>query len=256
MSYDEQLAARVRKVLSKRTDVVEKKMFGGLCFMVHGAMCCGLTKADFMVRIGPAHYDDALAEAHARPMDFTGRPLAGMVYVAPEGLRSAAALSKWVERGVKFVTSLSAKAATTRREQGDTTAKNGRGYSRTSARSTDDEWRVAALMRAFRSDPKLVAVIDAFEADTKGKRSAKLGLHGLTAKGKLFARFTQGTLVVKLPKERVAALVAARIGEHCDPGRGRLTNWLKVTSPKASWIDLAKESHDFVLNTSRSDLRG
>src|SRR5260221_6205951 len=138
MSYDEQLAARVRKVLSKQLDVVEKKMVGGLCFMVHGAMCRGLTKADFMVRIGPAHYDDALAEAHARPMDFTGRPLAGMVYVAPEGLRSAAALSKWVERGVKFVTSLSAKAATTRREQGDTTAKNGRGYSRTSAQSTDD----------------------------------------------------------------------------------------------------------------------
>src|ERR1700736_6702002 len=123
MSYDEELAARVRQVLSKRTDVVEKKMFGGLCFLVNDAMCCGLTKADFMVRVGPAHYNDALADAHARPMDFTGRPLAGMVYVAPEGLRSAPALTKWVERGLKFVSSLSAKVVTTRREPGETNVK-------------------------------------------------------------------------------------------------------------------------------------
>jgi TfoX/Sxy family transcriptional regulator of competence genes len=218
--------------LSKRTDVVEKKMFGGLCFMVNGAMCCGLSKADFVVRVGPANYDDALAEAHARPMDFTGRPLAGMVYVEPEGLRSAAALTKWVERGLK----------------------NGKGSSGAPVRSSDDEWRVAALMHTFRSDPKLVAVIEEIDADTKAKRSAKLGLHGLTVNGRLFARFTRGTLVVKLPKERVVALVAARIGEHCDPGRGRLMKWLKVTSPKASWIDLAKESLDFVQKSSRNNL--
>ena len=73
MSYDEALAGRIRKLLGTRTDVVEKKMFGGLCFMVHGAMCCGLTKTDFMVRVGPARYDEALAEPHARPMDFTGK---------------------------------------------------------------------------------------------------------------------------------------------------------------------------------------
>src|SRR6516165_2346649 len=86
-------------------------MFGGLCFMVDGAMCCGLTKADFMVRVGPDRYDDALAQPHARPMDFTGRPLAGMVYVAPEGIRSAAALATWVGRGVSFVSSLPPKKA-------------------------------------------------------------------------------------------------------------------------------------------------
>src|SRR5271165_3683179 len=106
MSYDETLASRIRAALAKRTDVVEKKMFGGLCFMVGGAMCCGLTKTDFMVRVGPDRYDDALAQPHARPMDFTGRPLAGMVYVGPEGLRRAAALAKWVGRGVTFVSSL------------------------------------------------------------------------------------------------------------------------------------------------------
>src|SRR5262245_1246504 len=87
-------------------------MFGGLCFMVGGAMCCGLTKSDFMVRVGPGRYDDAVAQPHARPMDFTGRPLAGMVYVAPEGLRTAASLAKWVGRGVSFVSSLPPKKAT------------------------------------------------------------------------------------------------------------------------------------------------
>src|SRR6516165_7098684 len=86
-------------------------MFGGLCFMVGGSMCCGLTKSDFLVRVGPDRYDDALAQPHARPMDFTGRPLAGIVYVAPEGLRSPAALAKWVGRGVSFVSLLPPKAA-------------------------------------------------------------------------------------------------------------------------------------------------
>src|SRR5271165_2548891 len=111
MSYDETLASRIRAALDERTDVVEKKMFGGLCFMVGGAMCCGLTKTDFMVRVGPDQYDNALAQPHTRPMDFTGRPLAGMVYVTPEGLRSSAALAKWVGRGVSFVSSLPPKAA-------------------------------------------------------------------------------------------------------------------------------------------------
>ena len=112
MSYDEKLAIRVRRALGGR-DVVEKKMFGGLCFMVNGSMCCGLTKSDFVVRVGPAEYDDALRQPHARPMDFTGRPLKGMVYVAPEGLRTKAALARWVGRGLAFVDS--APAATPRK---------------------------------------------------------------------------------------------------------------------------------------------
>ena len=103
MSYDEKLAARVRRMLAVRSDVVEKKMFGGLCFMVGGSMCCGLTKTDFMVRVGPTHYDEALAQPHARPMDFTGPPLKGMVYVAPEGLLTDAALEGWIRRGLAFV---------------------------------------------------------------------------------------------------------------------------------------------------------
>jgi uncharacterized protein YdhG (YjbR/CyaY superfamily)/TfoX/Sxy family transcriptional regulator of competence genes len=103
-AYDEKTAERIRGVLAGRANVVEKRMFGGLCFMVNGQMCCGLTKTDFMVRVGKDAYEDALAQPHARPMDFTGRPLAGMVYVAPAGYKTTAALAKWVGLGVAFVT--------------------------------------------------------------------------------------------------------------------------------------------------------
>jgi len=109
MGYDEKTADRVRRMLSTRGDVIEKKMFGGLCFMVNGSMCCGLTSTTFMVRIGPHGYEEALAQPHARPMDFTGRPLAGMVYVDRAGYKTDAALAKWVQRSVDFVSALPAK---------------------------------------------------------------------------------------------------------------------------------------------------
>lgn len=105
MSYDERLATRIRRHLAARADLVERKMFGGLCFMVNGQMACGLTATDFMVRVGREGYADALAQPHARPMDFTGRPLAGLVYVGEAGTRSDAALARWVKRGVDFVSS-------------------------------------------------------------------------------------------------------------------------------------------------------
>ncbi len=101
--FDETTAQRIRELFADRSDVEEKKMFGGLCFMVAGHMCCGLTKTDLMVRVGPEAYDDALAQPHARPMDFTGRPLVGFVYVHPAGYRTLAGLRKWVGRGVRFV---------------------------------------------------------------------------------------------------------------------------------------------------------
>ncbi|NVB80793.1 MAG: TfoX/Sxy family protein [Kofleriaceae bacterium] len=103
MSYDERTAARIRTLLGKRRDVVERKMFGGLTFMVNGAMCCGITSDALVVRVGPAAYERALAEPHARPMDFTGRPLAGMIYVDPPGYRTDRALARWVQRGLDFV---------------------------------------------------------------------------------------------------------------------------------------------------------
>jgi TfoX/Sxy family transcriptional regulator of competence genes len=239
--YDEKTAERIRSVLAGRADVVEKRMFGGLCFMVNGQMCCGLTKTDFMVRVGKDAYDDALAQPHARPMDFTGRPLASMVYVAPEAIRSATALAKWVGRGVSFVSSLPPKAA--RRSTAKTMPEPKGATPPVRAPARDP--RVGRLLRTLRSDRKLAPIIDAFEKTKPGAR--KFGSNGLKVDGRLFALFTQGTLVVKLPKDRVAALVASGVGKPFDPGHGRLMKgWLTVTSTKAAWIDLAKEAHGFV----------
>ncbi len=106
MAYDEGLADRVRGALLPRPDIEEKKMFGGLAFMVGGHMCCGVIGDDLMVRVGRDAYEDALAAKGARPMDFTGRPLRGMVYVGSEGHRTDDALASWVRRGTDFVASL------------------------------------------------------------------------------------------------------------------------------------------------------
>jgi TfoX/Sxy family transcriptional regulator of competence genes len=100
MADDESLAERVRRVLSDRVGVDERKMFGGLAFLLGGRMFCGIVKAELMVRVGPERYAEALALPHARPMDFTGRPMTGMVYVAAAGLRGSA-LDRWVERGIE-----------------------------------------------------------------------------------------------------------------------------------------------------------
>jgi TfoX/Sxy family transcriptional regulator of competence genes len=75
MSYDLVLADRIRRVLGSRPDLSERKMFGGLAFLLDDKMCCGIVDRDLMVRVGPARYAEALARPHARPMDFTGRPL-------------------------------------------------------------------------------------------------------------------------------------------------------------------------------------
>ncbi len=109
MPYDQQLAQRVRRALADRPAVVEKKMFGGITFMLAGNMCCGVLNQDLMVRVRPDQYDEALAQPHARPMDFTGRPMKGMVYVGPEGHRRDEHLKEWVLRGVDFASSLPPK---------------------------------------------------------------------------------------------------------------------------------------------------
>ena len=109
MAYNEQLADRVRGILTQHEPLIEKKMFGGLSFMLRGNMCCGVDRDNLMVRVGPDQYDEALAQPHARPMDFTGRPLRGMVYVGPEGYRSDDALAAWLKRGVDFAASLPPK---------------------------------------------------------------------------------------------------------------------------------------------------
>ena len=109
MAYDEVLAERVRRALAGRNDLSEKKMFGGIAFMLHGNMSCGVANGELMVRVGPERYQEALAQPHARPMDFTGRPMRGMVYVTPEGCRTDKALKRWVEQGLNFAATLPAK---------------------------------------------------------------------------------------------------------------------------------------------------
>jgi TfoX/Sxy family transcriptional regulator of competence genes len=99
MAYDEKLADRVRAVLSDRTDVTERRMFGGLTFMVAGHMCCGVNHNELIVRLDPDDVDAALTRPHARPMDFTGRPMRGFVTVGPEGLKGPA-LRRWVGTAV------------------------------------------------------------------------------------------------------------------------------------------------------------
>jgi TfoX/Sxy family transcriptional regulator of competence genes len=109
MAYDEGLAQRVREILEDQRGISEKKMFGGLAFLLRGNMCCGVVTGDLMVRVGPDAYEDALAQRHAREMDFTGRPLKGMVYVSSRGIEDDEDLDGWVTRGVAFAGSLPAK---------------------------------------------------------------------------------------------------------------------------------------------------
>jgi TfoX/Sxy family transcriptional regulator of competence genes len=110
VAYDEGLAERIRGVLDERLDVGEKRMFGGIAFMVRGHMCVGIVKDELMVRVGPDAYEELVREPHARRMDFTGRPMKGLLFVASDGLESDADLERWVERGLRYVTSLPAKA--------------------------------------------------------------------------------------------------------------------------------------------------
>jgi TfoX/Sxy family transcriptional regulator of competence genes len=106
MPYDDGLAQRVRELLEELSGLSEKKMFGGLAFLLRGNMCVGVVADELMVRVGPDAHQAALAEPHARPMDFTGRPMKGFVYVAAEGFESDADLRDWVERGTRFARSL------------------------------------------------------------------------------------------------------------------------------------------------------
>jgi TfoX/Sxy family transcriptional regulator of competence genes len=109
MAYDEGLAERIRAILGHRPGVEERRMFGGLAFMVDGHMTCGVMGEDLMARVGPEGYEGALAEPGARPMDFTGRPLTGMVYVGADGIEDDGALAAWVERTTGFVATLPPK---------------------------------------------------------------------------------------------------------------------------------------------------
>ena len=100
MAFDEALAVRIRAVLKDRNDVVEKQMFGGVAFMVRGHMSCGIVGSSLMVRVDPTDAEALLREPAVRPMDFTGRPMHGFLYVDPPGIAGSSSLRRWVGRAV------------------------------------------------------------------------------------------------------------------------------------------------------------
>lgn len=100
MAYDETLAARIRSALAGETTLIEKKMFGGLCFMVDGRMCCGLIEGELIVRVPKHAYSDLLTRPHVRVMDFSGRAMRGFVCVDQAGVKTAPLLRKWLTLGL------------------------------------------------------------------------------------------------------------------------------------------------------------
>lgn len=109
MAYDEVLASRIRGALGQQSGLVEKKMFGGVGFMVHGNMACGVHKDMLIVRVGPEAYDETMKYPHTRPFDMTGRAMKGWVMVEPDGFNDEADLKEWVEAGLNFALTLPPK---------------------------------------------------------------------------------------------------------------------------------------------------
>jgi TfoX/Sxy family transcriptional regulator of competence genes len=109
LAYDEELAERVRDLLSARSDLSERKMFGGIAFMVAGNMACGVLGEDLIVRLGDEEAEKALGEDGVRPFDFTGRPMKTTVYVSPERTSDDVGLADWVETGADHAASLPPK---------------------------------------------------------------------------------------------------------------------------------------------------
>ena len=111
MAYDLHLADRIRAILQRAAEFSERKMFGGVAFMVNGHMCCGVVKTDLVIRLTPEQAAFALHQPHTRPMDFTGKPLKSMIYVSAIGTDSDQALETWVESALRAARSLPNKKA-------------------------------------------------------------------------------------------------------------------------------------------------
>lgn len=102
MAYNEKLAQRIAEFLVHLPNVVEKHMFGGVCFMVNGKMCIGVVKDELMCRIDPEIEEVVLEKNGCRPMDFTGRPMKGYVFVSDEGMKTKKALEYWINLCLDF----------------------------------------------------------------------------------------------------------------------------------------------------------
>lgn len=110
MAFDEHLAERIRTLLADRIDVDERRMFGGIAFLVAGNMCCGVNGDDLVVRVEPDEADALIeAEDGARPMDLTGRPMRGWLFVSPAATAADDDLARWVRRAETFVSGLPPK---------------------------------------------------------------------------------------------------------------------------------------------------
>lgn len=109
MAFDEALAQRIRRQLARRKDIEEKKMFGGIGFLLKGNMLVGVWKDSIIVRLGDQGGDDALKQPHVRVFDITGRAMKGWVLVAPEGVKSDDQLNNWIKQALEFVANLPAK---------------------------------------------------------------------------------------------------------------------------------------------------
>ncbi len=109
MPCDEGLAKRIQSTVARRKRIVEKKMFGGVGFLLNGNMCVGVWKDSLIVRINPDDYHDALSEPHVVEFDITGRPMKGWVMVRPDGIADDDQLKDWIQRAVKFVGKMGAK---------------------------------------------------------------------------------------------------------------------------------------------------
>jgi TfoX/Sxy family transcriptional regulator of competence genes len=109
MAFNEALAERIRQGLARRKNIEEKKMFGGIGFLLNGNMLVGVWKDSLIVRLGPEGGDEALLEPHVREFDATGRAMKGWVLVDPEGIEGDHELSSWIQRAVKFVSKLPGK---------------------------------------------------------------------------------------------------------------------------------------------------
>lgn len=115
MVFDNQLATRIRNLFPSDLQVQERKMFGGLAFLIQGHMSCGIVGDRLMIRIAPENYEETLMQPHVLPMDFTGKPMRGFIYVEPAGISTEAALSHWLGRGIAVASSLSPKERRPRR---------------------------------------------------------------------------------------------------------------------------------------------
>ena len=109
MANNEDLAQRIREELLGMPGFVEKKMFGGVGFLLGGNMACGVNKDELIVRVGPDEHENALSQPHVRVFDMAGKPMQGWIMVAPDGYTSDQDLKKWVQLGVAFARSLPPK---------------------------------------------------------------------------------------------------------------------------------------------------